>query len=372
MQPRRLLLILALVVHASLAQAARAGVRIKDVTDLEGARNNQLTGFGLVVGLDGTGGKSLFTQQVAVDMLQKMWVSSTIVQQKQGDNIFKSNNISSVMVTAEIGPFARPGGRIDITVSVLDDATSLQGGTLLLTPLRGADGNVYAVAQGPLTVGGFAFGGKSASAQKNHPTVGRIPAGAIVEKEAPGEILCKGQLSLLLKEPDYATARSIAKSINDRFPSLAFALDAGTIRIIVPPDRLPTLVAFVTEIGLLEVTPDAPARVVINERTGTIVAGEQVKISSVAIAHGNLAIVTSEAPEVSQPNSFSRGRTVVVPRGQVGVTEQPGTLNVLEKSVTVADLARALNALGVSPRDLIAIFQAMKQAGALYAELVVM
>ncbi len=360
---------------AALLLAAPAfgeGVRIKDITDVAGARSNQLYGFGLVTGLDGTGGKSAFTQKVAVDMLQKLQVGSKIAADLKGDNVYKSETISAVMVTAEIGPYARRGSRFDVIVSVVDDAKSLQGGTLMLTPLRAVDGEVYAVATGPLSVGGFSFSGKAASAQKNHPTVGRVPNGATVEREALGEILCKGQIRLLLKEPDYVTAKATGKAINDLFPSSTITLDAGTLNIFVPPERIGNLVGFVSEIGLLEVVPDTPARVVINARTGTIVSGEQVKLSTVNIAHGSLSIVTSEAAEVSQPAPFSKGNTTVVPRTTVGVTEQSGTLHLIHRAVTVAELARALNSLGVTPRDLIDIFQALKQAGALHADLVIM
>jgi flagellar P-ring protein precursor FlgI len=356
---------------------AHAGVRIKDITELEGARSNQLVGFGLVVGLDGTGGKGSFTQQVAVDMLARFNVVTKALADTKGDTVFKSGNISAVMLTADLGPFARRGSRLDVTVSALDDATSLQGGTLIMTPLRGADKVDYAVAQGPVLVGGFSFGvsggstGTVASAQKNHPTVGRLPGGAIVECEARGCILCNGCIRLLLREPDYTTSRAIAKAINGRFPNSAITLDAGTVQVFVPKNLWNNPVGFVSDIGALEVDPDAPARVVINERTGTIVAGEQVKIGSVALAHGNLAIVTSEETVVSQPLPFSKGKTVVVPRGQVGVTEQAGAVQVLPRSITVAELARALNALGATPRDLIVIFQMLKQAGALHAELVI-
>jgi len=355
----------------ALSAPAPAGSRIKDITDLEGARSNQLYGFGLVVGLGGTGGASRFTQQVAVDMMKRLCVNSKIVMQVQTDNVFQSKSISAVMVTAEIGPFSRIGSRLDITVSVLDDASSLQGGTLLFTPLKGADGVVYAVGQGPLSVGGFAFGGAAASAQKNYVSVARIPGGGLVEHEARGEVLCRGRLHLLLKNPDYSTSRSVAAVINEWAPGRALPLDAGTVEVDVPHEFRAHVVAFLSDMGNLEVLIDAPARVVINERTGTVVAGENVKISTVAIAHGNLAIVTRETPQVSQPNAFSQGNTVVVPRTQVGVTEQAAAMYIAPQSVTVADLARALNALGVSPRDLISIFQAIKQAGALQAELVI-
>ena len=335
-------------------------------------RGNYLLGIGLVVGLDGSGGKMLTTQQVAVDMLQKFGIGSKIVADNKGDSIYKSGNVSLVTVTTEIGPFTRCGSRLDVTVSIYDDASSLQGGTLLSTPLRGADGVDYALAQGPISVGGFSFSGKAASSQKNHPNVGRIAGGAIVEHEARGDIVRNGQMTLLLREADYTTARAITKVINDEFPASAVTLDAGTVQVFVPRNRLANLVGFASELLLLEVTPDAPARVVINERTGTIVAGEQVKIATVNIAHGNLAIVTNEEPQVSQPAPFSKGQTTVVPRTNLGVTEQGGGLKVVTRSVTAAELARALNALGVTPRDLIAIFQALKQAGALHAELIVM
>ncbi len=361
-----------LVVLLLWGSPSRAGVRIKDITDLQGSRANQLRGLGLVVGLNNTGSKSLFTQNLAVSMLSRLRADAKVITDLKSDPVIQSGNISAVMVIAELGPFSRCGSRLDVVVSALDDAKSLQGGTLLFTPLSGADDVVYVVAQGPLSVGGFTFGGQAASAQQNHPTVGRIPGGGIVEQEARGEIVCNGQLRLLLRSPDYVTAQAIAKAINAKFVTTALTLDAGTVQVAVPRDRLPNVVNFVAEIGLLEVTPDAPARVVINERTGTIVAGEQVKIARVAIAHGNLRIVTAETPQVSQPEPLCQGRTVVVPRTQLGVSEQKGKLEVVEPSVTVADLARALNALGATPRDLITIFQALKDAGALHAELVIM
>src|SRR5581483_1275132 len=311
------------------------------------------------------------TQQVIVDMLQKLSVTAKIFNQSPADNVVRSTNCSAVIVTAELGPYNRTGSRIDVLVSSLDDASSLQGGTLILTPLRGADGQVYAVAQGPISVGGFAFAGRAASVQKNHPTVGRIPSGATVEHEARGEILCQGHVRLLLRDPDHETASAIGFVINAQYPGSTLVLDAGTVQVALPKSGLANPVAFANDIGLLEVTPDSTARVVINERTGTIVAGEQVKISTLAIAHGNLAIVKSEEPEVSQPNPFANGRTVVVPRTKVGVTEQGGALRVVDRTITVGSLARALNALGVSPRDLISIFQSLKGAGALHAELII-
>jgi flagellar P-ring protein precursor FlgI len=351
-----------------------AGVRIKDITDLEGARSNQLVGFGLVVGLKGTGSKGLFTQKVAVDMLQRFDVSNNPL----GQAAFKSSNISAVMVTADLGPFARRGSRIDVIVSAFDDATSLAGGVLIETPLRGADKVDYAVAQGPVIVNGFSFtasggtgDGTVASADKNHPTVGRMTSGATVEREARGKIVCNGQLRLLLREADYATSKLIATAINSRFPAAAFAIDAGTVQIYVPADQLTDAVNFISEIGHIEVTPDVAAKVVINERLGTLVAGQMVKISTVAITHGNLSIITYNEPIASQPLPYSRGKTVVLPRGQVNVTEQNNVVRVLPETMTVGELAHALNSLGATPRDLISILTTLKQAGALHAEVIV-
>ncbi len=361
-----------------LLSAAPGAVRIKDITSLQGARSNQLIGFGLVVGLDGTGSRSIFTRQVAVDMLQRFKLGGTTVGINRTDPVFLSGTISAVMVTAELGPFSRRGSKIDAMVSTIDDATALQGGTLLLCPLKGADGIDYAVAQGPLSVGGFSFQVPSgsqqplASSQKNHPTVGRIPGGAIVEREAIGEILCDDQIRLLLRDPDYETARGIARAVSARYPGSAYAVDAGTVQVFVPHDRLTDVVAFAADVGGLEVNPDTTAKVVINERTGTVVAGEQVRISTVAVAHGNLSIQAYDQPLVTQPLPFTAGGTVITPQANIQVREQSGTLRVVQRGVTVADVARALNALGVTPRDLIAIFQAIKQAGALHADLVIM
>lgn len=366
------------------AARVEAGVRIKDIAEWAGARSNYLVGFGLVTGLDNTGSRSIATQQLAADMLSRFKFVARVVPEARGDTVIRSGSISAVMVTATLGPFARHGSTIDVTVSVLDEATSLQGGTLILTPLKGADGVDYAVAQGPVTVGGFSFnaqasgstpaggGTPSASARKNHPTVGRIPGGAIVEHEVLGNIVCDGQLRLLLHEADPVTARNMVRVINDRFAGSAVIVDSGTVQVVPPNKRDVDAVAFAGEIGLLEVSPDAPARVVLNERTGTVVAGEQVKISMVAIANGNLAIVTNEDLIVSQPAPFTNGSTVVAPQPRLDVAEQGGAVRVLPRTVTVAELARALNALGVSPRDLIAIFQALKRVGALHAELIVM
>ncbi|MBX9678257.1 MAG: flagellar basal body P-ring protein FlgI [Gemmataceae bacterium] len=363
---------------ALLAPRVDAGVRVKDLADLQGSTTNQLVGVGLVVGLDGTGGKATATQQMAVDMLQRFKISTKIIANAQGDAVFKSQNISMVMVTADLGPFHRRGGKVDVTVSALDDATSLNNGVLLRTPLKGFDGIEYLIASGPVSTGGFAFaansgGASTATAQKNHPTVGRIQGGGDVVREARGEILCQGQVRLMLRDPDYATAKSIARGINERFGPIGFAIDAGTVQVVVPLHEMPNLVGFVGDIGKIEIEPESPARVVINERTGTIVAGHNVRLTPAVVTHGNLAITTTNEPIASQPAPFGRGKTVVLPRGSIGVTEQGGQVRVIDRpTMTVNDLANALNALGASPRDLIVILQALKQAGALHAEIVKM
>jgi flagellar P-ring protein precursor FlgI len=364
--------LLTVLVLVALAPPTQAAVRIKDVTDLEGARPNQLYGLGVVYGLEGTGSRSLFTQQVVVDMLQKFGISAKIQQLVPGENVIRTSSAAVVMVTAEIGPFARKGSRLDCTVSILDDSSSLQGGTLVLTPLKGVDGQVYASAQGPISIGGFNVRGTAASVQRNYVSVGRIPGGALVEHEARGEVLDKGHVRFLLKAPDFNTARMIARAINDKTPGRALALDAGTVQVEVPHDRWPYVVSFVSDIGELEIVPDIPARVVINERTGTVVVGENVKISTVAISQGSLTVTTVERPQVSQPEPFSGGQTVVVPRTEISVAEERGSLRTINRQATVAELARALNALGVTPRDLISIFQAIKQEGGLHAELIIM
>lgn len=343
-------------------------VRIKDITELAGARNNQLIGVGLVAGLELTGGRSASTRSTAIDMLNRFRQVNKLTLVNRLDSVFNSNNISVVMVTATLGPFARCGSQIDVTVSILDDATSLKGATLLLTPLVGADSVVYAVAQGPVSVGGFRFAipgtalTGSAEVQLNHPSVGLIEGGAIVEREARGEILCNGQLQFLLRDPDYATVTEIAKAINARFPGAANALDPGAVQVLVPQEQQgPNLMSFVDAIGRTTVVPDSPAKVIVNERTGTIVAGEDVKIDRVAVAHGNLIIT-----EVRDPFAFFEGEGT-----ELDVVEQKGSLKVVGAANTVGDLARALNLLGATPRDLIIIFQTIEHAGALHAQLII-
>lgn len=360
---------IAVIALGLVASHASAQVRIKDITDVSGARSNQLIGFGLVVGLDGTGSRSSFTQSVAVEMMQRFGTTTAIFSSNPADSILRSTNNSAVMVTAEIGPYSRRGAKIDVLVSSMDDARSLKGGQLLMTPLRGADGQVYAVAQGPISIGGFAVEGLAARVQKNQLNTGRIPDGAMIEKEAPGDMTRNGRIELLLKDADYNTARLIAKAINFRFPNAAAATDAGRVVVCPPLDQKKSVVEIIAEIGVLEVRPDTSARVIINERTGTIVAGENVTIGTVAVTHGNLFISTTESPFAVQPNPFGGGATAVLPRTQTTALEQQARMVVIPKSTTVADLARGMNALGVSPQDTIAIFQMIKEAGALNAEL---
>ena len=343
-------------------------VRIKDIADIKGVRQNQLVGYGLVVGLEGTGDSddSLFTIQSLASLLEKMGVTV------QPDDIDDVENVAAVMVTADLPPFAAMGSRIDVLVSSIGDAETLQGGTLLFTPLKGADGSVYAVAQGPVSTGGFAVSGNSGDqVQKNFPTVGRVVGGGLVEKEIHSNFNQKKSLTLALHDPDFTTASRVAQAINRAFYSqLAQTENAGAIRVNVPENYLGNTVQFVTLIESLGVTPDMISKVVVNERTGTVIMGENVRIATIAIAHGNLSIQINESQNVSQPLPFSRGgQTVVTPESDIVVQEGKNPIFLVESGVSIGELVKALNALGVSPRDLIAIFQALKAAGALQAEL---
>ncbi|MDJ0987964.1 MAG: flagellar basal body P-ring protein FlgI [Desulfobacterales bacterium] len=343
-------------------------VRIKDIADIKGVRQNQLVGYGLVVGLEGTGDSdsSLFTIQSLASLLEKMGVTV------QTSDIEDVENVAAVMVTADLPPFASLGSRLDVLVSSIGDAENLQGGTLLFTPLRAADGNVYAVAQGPVSTGGFAISGNSGDqVQKNFPTVGRVVGGALVEKELHSNFNDKNALTLALKDPDFTTASRVAQAINRAFFSqLAKTENAGSIRVTVPENYLGNTVQFVTRIESLGVTPDMVSKVVVNERTGTVIMGENVRIATIAIAHGNLSIQINESLDVSQPLPFSRGgQTVVTPESDIVVQEGKNPIFLVESGVSIGEVVKALNALGVSPRDLIAIFQALKAAGALQADL---
>ncbi len=350
-----------------LPSDARA-VRIKDIVDIKGVRQNQLVGYGLVVGLEGTGDSedSSFTIQSLASLLEKMGVT---VQTKDIEDV---ENVAAVMVTADLPPFASLGSRIDVLVSSIGDAENLQGGTLLFTPLKGADGKVYAIAQGPVSTGGFAVSGNSGDQiQKNFPTVGRVVGGALVEKEIHSDFNQKNSLTLALHQPDFTTASRVAEAINRAFYSqLAQTENAGSIRVNVPENYQGNTVQFVTMIESLGVTPDMVSKVVVNERTGTVIMGENVRITTIAIAHGNLSIQIDESQNVSQPLPFSRGgQTVVTPESELVVQEGKNPIFLVESGVSIGEVVKALNALGVSPRDLIAIFQALKAAGALQAEL---
>ena len=344
------------------------GSRIKDLIDVEGVRDNQLNGYGLVVGLAGTGDSKIdSTLQSIANSLKNYGVNVPDIQK------LKSGNVATVMITSEIGPFVRPGSRLDVTVSSIGDAKSLQGGVLLQVPLQGADKIVYAVAQGAIAVGGFlggAGGLGGATVQKNHPTVATIPNGAIVEREISSELVQNGSLNLMLREADYTSAARMAEAINRVFPNTAVAKDARIVNVIVPPEYNSYEVNFVASLGGIEVEPDSTARVVINERTGVIVATSNVRVSKVAVSHGSLTISIANNLSASQPGAFSGGTTAILPSTTTSVTEQKGGFKLVDEAPTIERVAAALNALGVSTRDMMSIFQTMKRAGALQAELV--
>lgn len=351
----------------SLPQFALA-VRIKDIAAFDGVRENQLIGYGLVVGLNGTGDsdQTKFPVQSLVNTLERMGITIN-----RADITVK--NVAAVMVTAALPPFAKQGNSLDVLVSSVGDSKSLAGGTLLMTPLKGADSQIYAVAQGGVLTNSFSYGGQAASVQKNHPTAGRVPGGALVERELPNVLAGRSQLRLNLHQPDFTTASRVAAVINNKFKTTVASLtDPGSVQLAIPDDYQGKTVEFVAALERLEVNPDVMARVVLNERTGTIVIGENVRISTVAVSHGNLTLYVKETPKVSQPAPFSNtGDTKVVPRTSIKVTEDRGSLAILQQGANIGDVVRALNALGVTPRDLIGIMQAIKAAGALNAELTV-
>jgi flagellar P-ring protein FlgI len=356
----------------SLATSAQA-TRIKDLADIEGVRDNQLMGYGLVIGLNGTGDdikKSVFTKQAIINMIKRMGMALP----EQVFNQMKTKNAAAVMVTAQLPPFARPGSAIDIQVSSIGDASSLSGGTLLMTPLKGPDGNTYAVAQGPLAVGGISFGGKAAKAQKNFTTAGRLTGGAIVERAVNYALPTSGDILFQLRETDFTTAARIAEAVNGRFGGqTAKAVDSRTVRVVKPANYSGDMTTFLADLESLDVTPDGPAKIVVNERTGTIVMGQDVRIATVAVSHGNLNLVISESTVVSpSPIRWPAGETVAAPATTLSVVEEEGNLVVLRWGTNLGEVARALNAIGATPRDLIAIFQAIKAAGALQGELVIL
>jgi len=349
----------------------KADTRIKDIVNFEGIRDNMLVGYGLVVGLNGTGDSltnSPFTKQSVIGMLERLGVNIR-------DENLKTKNIAAVTVTATLPPFINQGSRIDITVSTLGDASSLQGGTLLVTPLLGADGNVYAVAQGPVAVAGFTASGDAGSVTQNIPTTGRVPAGAIVEKEIDFKLAEMKTTRLNLRNPDLTTAKRIVKEINSNMKEdVATAENPASIELNLPKNYKGTMVNLLTDIEQLRVEPDQLARVVIDERSGTIVMGKDVRISTIALAQGNLTIRISEMPQVSQPNALAQqGDTVVVPRSNISV-EKDGDKKIalMNAGVSLQDLVASLNALGVGPRDIITILQSISAAGALQASIEVM
>jgi flagellar P-ring protein precursor FlgI len=362
---------LAVLTLALFAMPAGATSRIKDIADFEGVRDNQLVGYGLVVGLDGTGDdikkKAPFTRESLIGMLERLGVKIN-----RDNTDLETKNLAAVMVTATLPAFARQGGEIDVTVASLGDATSLQGGTLLATPLIGADGEVYAVGQGQITIGGFKASGAAETVVRGVPTSGRIVRGAIVEREIPFELSSITGLKLSLRNPDFTTAQRISDAINAAIGAgTAHILDSGTVDLAA--GQYPGgAAALITNIEQLPVEPDQQARVVIDENTGVIVMGENVRISKVAIAQGNLTIRVTETPQVSQPSPFSStGVTVVVPRTDVQVQEDKDRkLAVLPASVTLEQLVTGINSLGVGPRDLISILQSIKAVGALQADIV--
>ncbi len=360
----RLSLLAAALSSLALAAPAAAAPRIKDVVNVENVRSNQLVGYGLVVGLAGTGDRmrnAPFTEESMQSMLERMGVNVRGTQ-------MRTQNVAAVSVTATLPPFARAGSSIDVQVSALGDASSLQGGTLVASSLRGLDGEIYAVAQGPVAVSGFRAQGAAASVSRGVSTSARIAGGAIVEREVPFVLRSAGSLKLALKNPDFTTAQRIAAAINTRFPGAADVLDPATVQLR-PAGGVP-LVDLVSQVENIEVEVDQPARIVINEASGTVVMSADVRISPVAVAQGGLTVSVTETPQVSQPEPFSRGgETVTVPRTAVEVNDGNGASLAMVGGTSLSQLVAGLNALGVSPRDLITILQAVKSAGALQADI---
>ena len=350
---------------------ASAASRIKDIATFEGVRENLLVGYGLVVGLNGTGDSlqdGHFTKQSLLAMLERLGVKPT-------EAGLDSKNVAAVMVTAALPAFARQGNKIDVTVSALGDSSNLLGGTLLVTPLLGADGQVYAVSQGQVAVGGFTAGGEGETVTKGVPTSARIANGGIVEREIKFDLASLKKLHISLRNPDFTTSRRMAQAINAFLGTdAARPRDPGTLLVLIPKDYENNVVGLITDIEQLRIEPDQLARIIIDEQSGTIVMGDNVQISTVAIAQGSLTIRVTETPQVSQPGPFAEvGETTTVPRTDVAVDEnQEKKLVVVNEGVTLQDLVNGLNALGIGPRDLITILQAVKAAGALQAEIAVM
>ena len=352
-----------------LITPALAFSRVKDLVDVQGIRDNMLLGYGLVVGLNGTGDSlknAPFTQASIQSILERLGTNTR-------GQVMQTKDVAAVMVTANLPAFAAPGSRIDVSVSALGDAKNLQGGTLLVTPLLGADGNVYAVGQGSVAIGGFQAEGAAASVTRGVPTVGRIANGAIIEREIEFALNRLPNVRLALRNADFTTAKRIAAAVNDYLGAkCAEPIDPSTVQLSVPAEFKGNVVAFLTEIEQLQVEPDLAAKIVIDERSGIIVMGRDVRVATVAVAQGNLTVTISESPQVSQPNPLSRGRTVVTPNSRVKVTEDGKKFALVKDGVSLQQLVDGLNGLGIGPRDLIGILQAIKAAGAIEADIEVM
>ncbi|MFO1476605.1 MAG: flagellar basal body P-ring protein FlgI [Verrucomicrobiota bacterium] len=363
------LLALVLAVAAFPAAAHAAGVLIRDLVMFSGARDNQLVGYGLVAGLAGDGDKDpVYTKQTVANMLRRYGINVP-------PTTLSAKNVAVVMVTADIPAFNKSGSRIDVQVSSMGDAKSLQGGVLLQTPLFGADNKVYAVAQGPMSIGGFVAGNGGAggaTVTKNHPTVATIIGGAIVEHEIPTTLVHDNNVELVLRDPGFTSAARMAAAINQVFTNSAQAVDSTSVRVHMPDGAEASPIDFIARLENIEVSPEMPARIIINERTGTIVATSRIRIASCAVSQGDITISVASVVDVSQPAPFSdRGHTVAAPRTSTEATETKSALIPLPEMPTVEKVASALNTLGVTPRDMMAIFEAMKQAGALQAELII-
>jgi flagellar P-ring protein precursor FlgI len=345
------------------------GASIKDLTDVRGFRSNQLFGYGIVTGLNGQGDSRIeYTELGILNALESLGI--------RADKADKSRNIAAVMITAEIGPFAKEGTKLDVTVSSIGNADSLQGGILLQTPLMGADGQVYAVSQGPVSIGGLTAGNGGGNVQVNHPTVGMVTNGALVEKEIPSDALNKDSIDLLLRSPDNLTAVKMADAINNFYPGSSLAVDGGVVNVRVPLEFMGQTTNFIAAIGEVDVRPNVPAKIIINERTGTIVATQNVRISPVAVSSSNVTIFLNPTTGVSQPLPFSRGATEVIQGENAELIEEIGRFESLDEldpagATTVNELATALNKLGLTTREMTSIFQSIKNAGALQAELVI-
>ena len=356
------------LILAPLASVQAAPARIKDIVDMEGVRENQLVGYGLVVGLNGTGdslNNSPFTKQSLQSMLERLGVNT------QGENV-RTANVAAVMVTANLPPFSTQGSRMDVSVAALGDADSLQGGTLLVTPLLGADGEVYAIAQGPVLINGFSAQGDAASVISGVPTTGRISSGALIEREIDFHLGSQHSLRLALRNPDLTTARRIALAVNDFIGApTAVPEDPATVRLTLPRNFNGNIVDLLTDIEQLIVQTDQPAKIVIDENSGIIVMGKDVRVSSVAVAQSNLTVTIAENPEVVQPNPLAQGDTAVQQNTQIAVTEDPARMFQFGPATTLNEIVQAVNQVGAAPGDVMAVLEALKQAGALRAELIV-